>query len=514
MAEEQAIIESEEEEDDDLQTTPRPTQEEGEEDDAESWNGFENDSTQEILGDDFQSFDDHMARTQPHHGSQADSWSIADDEPVRKNVRFDVSDSSDDSSEDENYGFPDLFVPQESLDAGFLRQIEQDDDDDQGSDSYWDFGLSQDHHHTRGRDESSDSDDASSESSDYDCAYSTIHWDSVLTSSSADEGDTTDEETWGPVAKTAPPRSVLRNQSVESGSEEEITIARRAPPRTPGGPLLGVWSTTPDKPFAVFNGDTEKLIMFKARCQPRPHSADGMIPNSGIPGLLPSAMDGPNEMSPMISNSANLMMSAMYTSLDEFVGDHALGPPEAFFPFVSISSDGVISQDTQSYSGGDDDFDDEHCLDDFINFGEDSDDNDAAGDDDQDESGSTTNDDSFPTPRRSSTAASEDQSQPMLFNPNLVGAFRNNQYRHKIMSRNNATDNSLLFSGPLAHTAVRGIKDGRMAAAGVAISPMRKQKVPRNAMQEASSPLAAQSKRKFSGEQQMNHGHKRSKSMH
>jgi len=135
VVEEQAIIESEEDEDDeDLQTTPRPNNEH----DQESWNGFDLDtqSTLDVLDETF--FDDHISRTHaPNHSAEAALWAGSEEEPVRKNVRFDISDSSDD--DDENYGFPDLFVAQENLDAGFLRQIES--DEDQLSDSFWDFGA-------------------------------------------------------------------------------------------------------------------------------------------------------------------------------------------------------------------------------------------------------------------------------------------------------------------------------------------------------------------------------------
>lgn len=161
MAEEQAIIESEEE-DDDLQTTPRPNLD----DDQESWNGFdlETQSHQDVLGDDIPFFDDHMARTNPlEHAAEATLW--ADDEPVRKNVRFDISDDSDDEDENDNYGFPDLFVPQDQLDARFLAQIEE--ENDEGSDSFWDLRSAND---VPREDDDSDSDGSTGTySSGYEC---------------------------------------------------------------------------------------------------------------------------------------------------------------------------------------------------------------------------------------------------------------------------------------------------------------------------------------------------------
>lgn len=132
-AEEQVIIESEQDEDD---STPRPSIE----DDQSSWDGFEMES-QEVLGDTF--FDDHMARM---HAPDIDTeaavlWAPepSDDEPDRRRVRFDLSDSSSTASNDEDFGFPDLFVPQSSLDPAFRRQIEEDEANASSDEGYWDL---------------------------------------------------------------------------------------------------------------------------------------------------------------------------------------------------------------------------------------------------------------------------------------------------------------------------------------------------------------------------------------
>ena len=207
----------------------------------------------------------------------------------------------------------------------------------------------------------------------------------------------------------------------------------------------------------------------------------------------------------MISNSANLMMSAMYAPLDQFAGN-VLGPPEAFFPFTNISPEGELTQDSPS-SYDDDDVDDENLwkLDDFLHFGPDSSDDEGAHDDGET---SETMEGEVSTPRPN-TAASEDQSNPLLSNPALVGAFRSNQHRHKILSRNsNTTENSLLFSTGINSAAIRGIKKGRISAATAPIATPRK-RAPRPV--DLSSPSMAQGqKRKFSGEAM---GHKRTKSL-
>ena len=157
--EERAILDSEQ--DDDEAETPRPKQE----DEESSWEGFDGES-QSVLGDDVPFFDDHMARTQEPDFDTA-TWAAAsslasDDERVRK-VRFDLSDSEDEEDDDNNFGFPDIFVPQSELATSFRRQIEQ----DQGSeDSFWD-------HTERNAPSAKEDDDSSSDSSgsslSYDC---------------------------------------------------------------------------------------------------------------------------------------------------------------------------------------------------------------------------------------------------------------------------------------------------------------------------------------------------------
>lgn len=108
-------------------------------DDSESWNGF--------------SLEDEPAA--PVEISSADHSAT----PVERRVRFagvpDSDSESDETEDDHNEWFPDLFVAQQSLDPHFRREIEQDDDDDDNSSasfSYWD------HHGAAEPEESSDRD--------------------------------------------------------------------------------------------------------------------------------------------------------------------------------------------------------------------------------------------------------------------------------------------------------------------------------------------------------------------
>lgn len=245
--------------------------------------------------------------------------------------------------------------------------------------------------------------------------------------------------------------------------------------------------------------------MFKARVNRR-YSASDLHSHAHITSVLESEGETPGgNISPMVSNSGDLMLSAMYTPLGSYfsnLGDSHAGPPEAFYPGQFNENGDLIRGSSSSFEEDDLDLevdvdvDDEELWDveDFINFGE------QSSDEDGDEEGP------LGTPRPT-TASSEDQVHSNLLNPGIVGAFRKNQQKHKLMTRYNATVDSLVFAGPYAATTIRGIKDGRIAHAATAITPLRKQKAP----PIESSPLAAHSnKRKFSGEER---GHKRSKSM-
>jgi hypothetical protein len=161
-AEEQAIIESE---DEDEQPTPRPN-DGPTDDDQTSWDGFED--PEEILGENVQFFDDHISRGYaPDPDVEAMAlFDTEEDLRASRRVHFAAEDSS--SSEDEENAWPDLFVPQSSLDPSFRRAIENNDDDflgasSDGEGSYWDFNgeepsQQQTSTQTNGEDDDSSSD--------------------------------------------------------------------------------------------------------------------------------------------------------------------------------------------------------------------------------------------------------------------------------------------------------------------------------------------------------------------
>jgi hypothetical protein len=305
-----------------------------------------------------------------------------------------------------------------------------------------------------------------------------------------------EEEEGGVVQRRrGPVKSVLRRQSTDSSSEEEMTISRRTMPRN--GPRLKWWTARKDKPFLALNTRNGFEILVYDVQIPRRYSFND-VPQLTYQQYAPLQADTAGsriDSSPMFSNSANLMMSALHgqTQFDQFMsgfGGQIVGPPEAFHPFTSIDVNGDITRDsTSSFDEDDIDDDESPLMEEFINFEEDS------------SVDGLEEDDSSPTDEgpRPTTANSEDQVH--MFDSNLVGSFRKHQNNHNLMTRHNVTEDSLMFAGPYAATSIRGIRDGRIPAANTPITPLRKQKAPMD-----SSP----SKRKFSGEQQ---GHKRSKSL-
>lgn len=220
----------------------------------------------------------------------------------------------------------------------------------------------------------------------------------------------------------------------------------------------------------------------------------------------------------MISNSANLMMSAMSTPYDDLFHGQAIGPSEAFFPFTSIEANGTIYQNIDDFEFDEDDFsanDDALNLEHYIDFDNDSSDEEN-GDDPSSES--QTANEGAPL-ARPTTATSEDQVHPLLnhFDSGVVGAFRKNQTRHQLLSRNAESHASLAFHGP--NRPVRGIKGGRLEAANTPITPLRKQKMRPHNPPVDSSPLAhltgggiEDKKRKFDMEEAVR-GHKRTRSL-
>lgn len=225
----------------------------------------------------------------------------------------------------------------------------------------------------------------------------------------ADQGETTDEEDV-PASATTRPSALLRHSTSEFNNRLASQPLPKAPTSKlpPGhrwGPTLGSWVADPTKPIALVASSGKQLIVYPAQ---RPASRGGKVfptiassghsstqasPRTPVPQLAapfhPSAPDESEmehaEMSsqetatPMLGASPNLMMAGLGLVSGNLLSGHALGPPEAFFPFHSIGADGKMVLD--GLDANDDDYDDDDGedllnIEDFIDFGEDSEDSD------------------------------------------------------------------------------------------------------------------------------------------
>lgn len=255
----------------------------------------------------------------------------------------------------------------------------------------------------------------------------------------------------------------------------------------------------------MYDPDSKKLLMFEAS---KRRASFGAAPKmqSQMPVEMPI-----EEMSPMLSNSANLMMSGMTGSIGHLAGG-PIGPPEAYFPFVNVSSNGTVTQDTASSIDDDDlelDQEIDWVFDELIDLGAES--GTASEGEDEDPSPSSDTAEPFSTPARSTNAKGEELDFLTHLQTAGVGAFRNNQRRHQLLTRGDQSHDSLTFSNGLNNGTLKGMKKDRLAHASKPITPRRKT-LQQPIISSPGSPLAnvGAMKRKFNGEDFV--GHKRNRS--
>jgi hypothetical protein len=175
--------------------------------------------------------------------------------------------------------------------------------------------------------------------------------------------------------------------------------------------------------------------------------------------------------------------------------------PEAFIgtPY-SMGNLGMMAGSQGSTT--DDDFDDSFDINDFVH-----------PDSDEEERDDSSTVGNSPSTRRPSTAVSHtSQEADFRLSSDLVGAFRRNQNNHRLITRNNQTHDSLAFSSPIHEGTLRGIKQGKLGAVHVPITPMRKAKVATDYNVTPTQP--EKRKREVSGENShTGFGHKRTRSM-
>lgn len=312
------------------------------------------------------------------------------------------------------------------------------------------------------------------------------------------DGETTEEDDIPePIIRKKRRPSVSSRHSytvsdVSESEDEDSFKAQRGQPRTRRVNL----DRSDRKPIAVLNPVTRKIQIFTPH---RRRQLDLSPEQFNLPQALPQ------ESSPLFTHSANMMLSAMFSSnaLGDFLG--TTGPEEAFFP-TDPSSILVHNDYSSPHSGEDEDEDGEGQLDisDFITW-----------DDDENSSGEDGERQWEPssTPMRPTTAsstASRENGVLAHLNPSTVGAFRQNQINQQLILSNQATQDSLAFSGPYNVTTIKGLRSDRFDTATAPLTPVRRQK--KQLKELTRSPLEnVSAKRKASAE--VDNYHKRQRSI-
>lgn len=290
-----------------------------------------------------------------------------------------------------------------------------------------------------------------------------------------------------------------------SSSEEEVVRTHR--PMRPRPPRMGRWIQSMSRPFAVIHTDGKKMILFNKQAIRRA-SVEGIMRDDS---QFQTPRHRITDSSPMMSNSANIMMSAASS------GSYFAAGAEAYFPWASIDKDGTVTHDSvfpdSSSLDSDilDDCEEDILIEDFLDFGDESTADEKENEDEDPSTDATVEPAS--TPARPATG--EDKNHQLLnhFDNVSVGAFRKDQGRKQLLNRNIESKDSLAFGGG---NIIRGIKSGRLQQATAPITPVRKRKGSRPTPFQSSpaSPLAQaelSKKRTYDGEQFS--GHKRNRSM-
>ena len=206
-------------------------------------------------------------------------------------------------------------------------------------------------------------------------------------------------------------------------------------------------------------------------------------PRNSITQLNANANGSDSEVSNEVFNNAlstDVMLTGVFGAApgnNFFFGNESIGPPEAFYPFVSIGSGGNMNVMEDDEYDDSEDFEDDLNITDFMNFGSEGDDTDVEQDYEETDvpatpatsqvalNGSTP---AQPTPStQTPVTRKRTTSDAMLqhFDRGVVTAFRNNQNRYR--------DVASLPQDPAARNAVsRPVRSGKSAEA--LITPMRK----------------------------------------
>ena len=190
-----------------------------------------------------------------------------------------------------------------------------------------------------------------------------------------------------------------------------------------------------------------------------------------------------SEVSNEVFNNAlgtDIMLTGIFGSApgnDYFFGNESIGPPEAFYPFVSIGSNGNLNVMEEDEYYDSEEYEDDLNITDFMDFGPEGEDTDVEQDEDEKDVPATPAistmalDDSTPgqpTPMTETPIKRKRSTSDVMlehFDRGVVTAFRNNQSRYR--------DVASLPSDPAARASVsRPVRSGKSAE--TLITPLRK----------------------------------------
>lgn len=237
----------------------------------------------------------------------------------------------------------------------------------------------------------------------------------------------------------------------------EVSDSDVASPVKPqrGQPRVGRFNldSSEKKPVAVLNPLTRKMMIFTPH---RRRQLDLSPEQFNLPWVLEE------QPSPLLSNSANMMLSAMFSSntFGDFVNAQTMCPAEAFFPFPS---EGNTADESSMEPSDEDEAEKKLDINDFITW-------------DNDESSGEDGAPGVWEPSSTPATASVELDMLSHLNSETVGAFRRNQINQQLILSNQATQDSLAFSGPYNYTALKGLKSDRFDTAGLPLTPIRRQK--------------------------------------
>ncbi|RCI10057.1 hypothetical protein L249_8714 [Ophiocordyceps polyrhachis-furcata BCC 54312] len=487
---------------------PQPEDEDAADEDEDENDADDDEDDDDDYGDDGgdndfdASFDDATKRanglegftfdldTNPTHGESVE----------QRHVHFAVpsSDSDDTDSDDaQDDLFPDIFISQRYLDNTFRREIEGDADGSDGSgSSYWDFAG-----------QYGDYENAVVDNSDDEAAAATLPLPmpstvtDVATASEGvqgldgyeSDGDTTEDDVPEPLVcmRTRRPSNPSSEQS--DGPDDVVTPIKGQR----GKPRVGRFSLDrlDKKPIVVMNPQTRKMMIFTPL---RRRTLD----------LSPEQFNLPYPVEPRrLFHDKGKVLTTMFSSntFGDFVNAQNTSTADNSLPVQSDANTGCSDANTgcdssvgeASASDGEENLD----IDDFISWGED-----GTSGEDGNRAGKW--EPSSTAARRTTSSGNMDVLSHL--NPDTVGAFRRNQIDQQLILSNQATRDSLVFSGPYNYTALRGIKSDRFDTAGLPLTPIRRQR--KHVAEAGRSPLDSLSaKRKASGD--VGAGHKRHRSI-